>query len=128
MKTETVDGGTIETWTPQEVWDAYSQGKIALIDVRTPQEYMLEHVEGALLLPMPFFDSEKLPSQQGKRLVLYCGSSARSGRIASACAAKGMVPVTHMEGGFAAWKQACLPYMGTDMATGAPKRVPGQQD
>lgn len=28
-----------------------------------------------------------------------------------------------MEGGFGAWKQAGLPYIGTDMATGAPKAM-----
>ncbi len=126
MKTENVGDATIETWTPDEVWDAYSKGEIALIDVRTPQEYMFEHIEGALLLPMPFFKADKLPSQEGKRIVIYCGSGARSGKVANACAEKGVQPVTHMEGGFGAWKQAGKPYVGTDMSTGAPKRVDGK--
>lgn len=123
MTDETAGKDKVETWTPKEVWEAYEKGQIALIDVRTPQEYMFEHVEGALLLPMPFFQADRLPSQNGKRLVLYCGSGARSGKVAAACAAKGVTPVTHMEGGFGAWKQAKLPYMGTDMSSGAPKRV-----
>ncbi len=54
MKTETVNGGILETWTIDEVADAYDKNDIALIDVRTAQEYLLEHIEGALLLPMPF--------------------------------------------------------------------------
>ncbi len=123
MTTETTGDAAIDTWSPEEVWEAYERGEIALIDVRTPQEYMFEHVEGALLLPMPFFQADKLPSQQGKRLVLYCGSGARSGNVAQKCAAKGVQPATHMDGGFGAWKQAGLPYVGTDMSTGAPKRV-----
>lgn len=123
MEVETTEHGTLETWTPEEVAAAYDKGEIALIDVRTPQEYMFEHIEGALLLPMSFLKAEKLPSQEGKRLVIYCGSSLRSGRVARQCLSKGVQPVTHMKGGFAAWKEAKLPYIGTDMATGAPKRV-----
>jgi rhodanese-related sulfurtransferase len=126
METETIDGRVLETWTPQEVWEAFQRGEVALIDVRTPQEYMFEHIEGALLFPMSFFRPEALPSQQGKRLVFYCGSGVRSGRVARRCLEAGMQPVTHMKGGFAAWKEAGLPYIGTDMATGAPKRVEGK--
>ena len=123
MEREETENGVLETWTVEEVAAAYEKGEIALIDVRTPQEYMFEHIEGALLLPMPFVQADRLPSQQGKRLVIYCGSSMRSGKVARGCLAKGVQPVTHMQGGFAAWKQAGLPYIGTDMATGAPQRV-----
>jgi rhodanese-related sulfurtransferase len=123
MKTETFEGGLLEIWTVDEVADAYNRSEIALIDVRTPQEYMFEHIEGALLLPMPFFKPDKMPSQDGKRLVFYCGSGARSGKVARAYLASGQNMAAHMEGGFGAWKQAGKAYMGTDMATVAPKRV-----
>ena len=123
MKSEDIEGGTLETWTADEVFDAYQRREIALIDVRTPQEYMFEHIEGALLLPMPFFEADKLPSQQGKKLVFYCGSSARSKKVSTMYLAGGAKLATHLEGGFAAWKQSGKPHIGTDMATGAPKRV-----
>ena len=122
MKTEKTEHGDLEVWSPEEVAAAFDKGEIAIIDVRTPQEYMFEHIEGALLLPMAFFVPEKLPSQNGKRLVLHCGSSARSGRMAKKALAAGLAPVAHMEGGFTAWKQAGLPHITTDMSTGAPKR------
>jgi rhodanese-related sulfurtransferase len=125
MKTETTDHGTLETWTVAEVKAAFDANEIALIDVRTPQEYMFEHIGGALLLPMAFLDAAKLPSQQGKRLVMHCGSGVRSDRVARVMLAAGLGPVAHMEGGFAAWKAAGFPYTGTDMATGAPKPVSG---
>lgn len=127
MKAESIEGGTLETWTADEVSDAYDRGEIALIDVRTPQEYMFEHIEGALLLPMPFFQADRLPSQQGKRLVFYCGSGVRSRKVATQYLASGFDAATHMEGGFGAWKQAGKPHIGTDMATGAPKRVGSAQ-
>ncbi|MEC3859798.1 rhodanese-like domain-containing protein [Mesobacterium sp. TK19101] len=123
MKTETVDGKTLETWTPAEVADAVNKGEVVLIDVRTPQEYMFEHVEGALLLPLSFFKASALPGQSDKRIVFYCGSGVRSERVSRAALDGGLDLVAHLEGGFGGWKAAKLPYIGTNMATGAPQAV-----
>ena len=125
MQTEKTADGTLDTWSVEEVAKAFDKGEIALIDVRTTPEYMVEHIEGALLLPMPFLIPAKLPSQVGKQLVFYCGSGKRSERVARTCLAAGLGHVAHMAGGFGAWKAAGQPYMATDMATGAPKMVPG---
>ncbi|OWU86359.1 sulfurtransferase [Oceanicola sp. 22II-s10i] len=125
MKTETVDGVTLETWTPEETRKARDAGEIVLIDVRTPQEFMFEHIEGALLFPMAFFDPAALPGQGEKRIVLHCGSGMRSDKMARKAIAAGLTQIAHVEGGFGAWKAAGLPYVGTDMGTGAPKRMPG---
>lgn len=125
MKTEPTDGGTLETWSPEEVQEALEGGEIVLVDVRTPQEYMMEHVHGALLMPMAFFRAETLPGESDKRIVFHCGSGVRSEKVARAVLAAGRGRVAHMGGGFAAWKQAKLPHIGTDMATGAPKKVGG---
>ena len=123
MNTEEIDGARLETWTVDEVARAWAANEIVLIDVRSPQEYMFEHISGALLLPMPFFDAEKLPGQSDKRIVFHCGSGVRSEKIARAAIAGGIGRIAHMEGGFAAWKQARQPYIGTNMATGAPQPV-----
>src|SRR6056297_217938 len=112
MKTETIDGGELETWSVEEVSDAWARDEVVLIDVRTPQEYMFEHVEGALLLPMPFFNAHKLPGQSDKRIVFMCGSGVRSEKVARAALEAGMSRIAHMEGGFAAWKKATSPYIG----------------
>ncbi len=123
MKSEETENGKLETWTPEEVSKAFEAGEIALIDVRTVQEYGFEHIPGALLLPMSFFEAGKLPSQQGKPIVFYCGSGVRSEKMSRAALANGEEKIAHMEGGFGAWKAAKLPFMGTDMSSGAPKRV-----
>ena len=113
----------LENWGPTRVKSALDDGEIVLIDVRTPQEYMIEHVEGALLMPMAFFSMTGLPTQNGKRIVLHCGSGVRSAKVAEKMKAAGFSLLAHMEGGFGAWKEAGLPYIGTDMATGAPTRM-----
>ena len=123
MKTEKIDGATLDTWTPEEVKAALDAREIVLIDVRTPQEFMFEHIEGALLFPMAFFDAKALPGQTDKRIVLHCGSGVRSEKMAKVALEAGVDRIAHMEGGFGGWKQAKMPYVGTEMSTGAPKRM-----
>src|SRR5690554_3536930 len=108
----------IETWTVNEV--AAARAEIVLIDVRTPQEHGVERISGALLMALQEFRPDCLPGQERKRLVLHCGSGLRSGKAAALCLAAGLERIAHMEGGMAAWKDAGLAYIGTDMATGAP--------
>ncbi|WP_211250266.1 rhodanese-like domain-containing protein [Fodinicurvata fenggangensis] len=72
--------------------------EILLIDVRTPPEYILEHIDGASLMPMTFFRPEVLPRRDGKRIVPHCGSGARSGKVAEIALSAGLTPLAHMEG------------------------------
>lgn len=123
MQTESAENGTLETWSVDEVADALEKGEIALIDVRTPAEYMMENIEGALLAPMSHFRADRLPSQEGKRLVFHCGSGKRSEKVARAALEAGLGKVAHMDGGFGAWKKAGKPHVATDMASGAPQKV-----
>jgi len=125
METETVGEATLESWSVEEVAQAFDRDEIVLIDVRTVQEYAFEHIRGALLLPMPFFEAQKLPGQSDKRIVFHCGSGKRSEKVARDCIKAGMTRIAHMDGGFGAWKEAKLPYIGTDMSTGAPEKVNG---
>lgn len=123
MKTETVGDATLETWTADEVARGLENHEIVVVDVRTPQEYMFEHIEGALLMPMAFFKPDALPGQTEKRIVLHCGSGARSDKMARAAIESGVTKIAHLDGGFGAWKSAKKPYVGTDMSTGGPRRV-----
>ena len=122
MQTETINGKTLETWTPQEVAEGLRNKEIVLIDVRTPAEYMFESIEDALLAPLSHFSQKALPAGLGKHVVLYCGSGVRSKKAAEYCLGGGFEKIAHMEGGFAGWKNAGFEYLGTDMATGAPAR------
>lgn len=115
----------IEDWSPVKVKDALDRGEIVLVDVRTPQEFSFERIEGALLAPMQEFQARYMPPQEEKRLVFHCGSGARSKKVAERYLEDGSTAIAHMEGGLAAWKKAGLPYIGTEMASGAPKRMDG---
>lgn len=123
MRSEEIGDGTLEHWTPEEVHEAYDRNQIVLIDVRAPQEYMVEKIDGALLSPIGSFNPDKLPSQEGKRIVFYCGGGGRSRKAAVLTLEHGVDRIAHMEGGFGAWKKGGLPYVGTEAMTGAPTKV-----
>jgi rhodanese-related sulfurtransferase len=124
MHSEEIGDGILEHWTPQEVHDAYDRNEIVLIDVRAPQEYMVEKIEGALLAPIASFAPDKLPSQDVKRIVFYCGAGGRSRKAAMLSLEHGMDRIAHMEGGFGAWKKNGLPYVATDAMSGTPTKMP----
>lgn len=122
MQVEEINGKVLETWTPEEVAEGLRNKEIVLIDVRTPAEYMFESIEDALLAPLSHFERKALPAGLGKHVVLHCGSGVRSKRAAELClTVGGFEKIAHMEGGFAGWKAAHKPYLGTNMSTGAPE-------
>lgn len=123
MRTEKLGSATLENWSPAEVKAALDRHEITLIDVRTPEEYVHGHIEGALLAPMQSVGPLDLPMAGGKPAVLHCGSGKRSAMVAMACAEAGFTGLAHMEGGFMAWRAAGLPYVALDPSTGAPRRT-----
>jgi len=123
-KTEDLEGVTLDVFTPQEVRAMQEKGEVVVIDVRTVPEYAFEHIPGALLLPMNDFDPSNLPDQDRKRIVFHCGSGIRSRRVAETARKAGLDRLAHMEGGFGAWKQAGLPYVTVDPASGSPVTKP----
>ncbi|MBZ8118416.1 rhodanese-like domain-containing protein [Roseovarius sp. LXJ103] len=123
MQVDQVDGKVLETWDAGEVHAAFEAGEVVIIDVRSPQEFMLEHIGGSLLMPMSSFEAAGLPGQGDKRIVLMCAGGVRSERMARVALDAGFDRIAHMGGGFGAWKAAKLPYLGTDFTTGATKQV-----
>jgi len=122
MDIEDLASGTLETWTPEEVERALKNGEIVLLDVRTPNEYVHEHIHGALLLPMQDFEPSFVPHDE-RPLVLHCGSGIRSKMVAERIIKSGVTKVAHMGTGFTGWKESGLEYMGTNPADGAPKKM-----
>ncbi len=119
MKTETLAGAAFTIYTPEEVHEKIGSHEIVVIDVRTAAEYAFEHLSQALLFPMSIFDPANLPGQEGKPIVLHCGSGKRSHAMAELCAKSGFRRIAHMDGGFGAWKAAKLPYKAIDPHTGS---------
>lgn len=123
MREEDTPDGKLRHFTAEELADAFDRGEVAIIDVRTPSEYGFEQIDGALLSPLHAFRPEAIPRSPDKPVVFLCGSGVRSRKAAEAALAAGWLEAAHLEGGFRAWKEARLPTIAIDTATGAPRRM-----
>ncbi len=95
--------------SPAEVHMGLRDGIIILIDVREVAEFAAERIAGAVNMPLSSFDPKKLPSAQGRTLVMQCGSGKRSASAVEMCQKAGLGFDAHLAGGIAAWKAAGLP-------------------
>lgn len=101
VQLQTIDAKTLK--------ECLEEGTVILIDVREAHEYAGERIKGATRVSLLNFDSKKIPSDSGKKLVLHCQSGRRSAQAAQKLFADGFNEVTHLEGGLNAWKQAGYP-------------------
>jgi addiction module HigA family antidote len=95
--------------TAQTVADWLEAGEVVLVDVRETKEYDLEHIAGALLMPLSELDADVFPVLTDKKLVLHCAIGKRSAAAGRMLIKAGHGRVLHMEGGLTAWKAAGLP-------------------
>lgn len=89
-----------------------------IVDIRDPREIAkLGTIPGAFRAPrgmLEFWVDPQSPYYKpalddGRRLLLYCGSGWRSALAAAALQDMGRDDVAHLAGGFSAWQQAGLP-------------------
>ncbi|MDO5681646.1 MAG: rhodanese-like domain-containing protein [Propionibacteriaceae bacterium] len=92
--------------------------RILLVDIRDPREIeregMIPHAFRAPRGMLEFWVDPESPYfkpalDDGRRLVLYCGSGWRSALAAKSLKEMGRTDVAHLEGGFSAWKRAGHP-------------------
>lgn len=87
-------------------------GKVLLLDVRTPDEFLAAHVEGAVLHPLQGLNADAAAKLgAGKTTVLICRTGYRANLAAERLAAAGHANLKVLEGGMDGWKQAGLPYV-----------------
>jgi sulfur-carrier protein adenylyltransferase/sulfurtransferase len=102
------------TITPRELRELLDSGKkLALIDVREPVEWDINHIEGAELIPKSTLESgsglTKLP--QDRVQVLYCKTGVRSAEALVAVKKAGFADAVHLQGGITAWAKQYEPDM-----------------
>ncbi|OJZ72988.1 adenylyltransferase/sulfurtransferase MoeZ [Mycobacterium paraffinicum] len=102
------------TITPHELRALLDSGtKLALIDVREPVEWEINHIDGAQLIPQSSIDSgeglAKLPHD--RMPVLYCKTGVRSAEALAAVKKAGFSDAVHLRGGIVAWAQQMQPDM-----------------
>jgi len=86
---------------------------LALIDVREPVEWDINHIEGAELIPKSTIESgdglAKLPHDRVP--VLYCKTGVRSAEALAVVKKAGFADAMHLQGGIVAWAKQLEPDM-----------------
>ena len=82
--------------------------EVAIIDVRTPEEFGEGHIAGATMLDFYRADFRDRIAELDRDApyVIYCRSGNRSGQTKDIMAELGFTDVTDIDGGVVAWVQA----------------------
>jgi adenylyltransferase/sulfurtransferase len=102
------------TITPQELRELLDSGKkLALIDVREPVEWDINHIDGAQLIPKSLISSGEGLAQlpHDRKAVLYCKTGVRSAEALAAVKKAGFSDAVHLQGGIVAWAKQMQPDM-----------------
>lgn len=102
------------TITPRELRELLDSGtKLALIDVREPVEWDINHIDGARLIPQSSLSSGEGLAQlpHDRRAVLYCKTGVRSAEALAVVKRAGFSDAVHLQGGIVAWAQEMQPDM-----------------
>lgn len=85
--------------------------KIVIIDVRTPQELTRGKIEGAINIPLDFFESEieRKVKDKNTNVYLYCLSGSRSIMATQIMERKGYKNVFNVLSGMLAWRAKNYP-------------------
>jgi adenylyltransferase/sulfurtransferase len=114
VSAEAADAAAGSAITPRELRQLLDSGKkVALIDVREPVEWDINHIDGAQLIPKSSISSgeglAKLP--QDRMPVLYCKTGIRSAEALAAVKKAGFSDAVHLQGGIVAWAKQMQPDM-----------------
>jgi rhodanese-related sulfurtransferase len=89
--------------TPRETADLLKQGKIKLVDVRTPEEYAIAKVEGSLLVDQSLAQEIMQTWPKDSAIVTICHHGVRSLDAAAYLRGHGFANTRSMSGGIDAW-------------------------
>jgi rhodanese-related sulfurtransferase len=95
--------------TPREIADRLTRREITLVDIREPDEFAREHIEGAVSLPLSKLEQAHLNLGPARNVVFHCGSGARTSNACGRLLAIADGSASVMDGGLNAWKREGLP-------------------
>jgi rhodanese-related sulfurtransferase len=105
----TDQGHRVHDLAAEEVSRGMAEGRYLLVDVREPNEVVVDAYPGAVVVPLSSFDPQAIPDPKGKEVVFACRSGKRSVTASLAAQAAGLPHDKHLAGGMLAWKGAGLP-------------------
>lgn len=88
-----------------------NQGKIVVVDIRTPQEFAAAHLRDAKNIPVAELAQRaaELDSNKSKNVLVVSANGIGASRAASILNKAGFANVYCLDGGIAAWQEQGLP-------------------
>lgn len=82
-----------------------SNENVAILDVRTQQEYSQGHIEGAVLAPVQTLQNNlaQIAKVKNRKIIVYCHSGNRSVAASRILVQNGFTPL-NLKGGITDWK------------------------
>jgi molybdopterin/thiamine biosynthesis adenylyltransferase/rhodanese-related sulfurtransferase len=77
--------------------------KLTIVDVREPNEYQINRIEGSILIPLGEIPRRYAELNKDDELIMQCKSGARSGRAADFLRTVGFKSVLNLKGGILDW-------------------------
>ena len=104
------DHDTFERISFDEFKKLNDAGQVAVIDVRSMDQFLASHIPGSLHIPVSRVEGEIPYLPKGKLIVTYCTCPAEeSSGVAAAILARGGVPAKALLGGMDEWTKRGLP-------------------
>lgn len=111
--------GIIHNLNPADFKAMMSNPEAILVDIRTPKEFQEGHIEGATMIDWENRTFKGLVEKldKSKPTMIYCRSSNRSSKAASALQAMGFQNIYNLKSGLKGWSLSGLPVTKPDATT-----------
>lgn len=89
--------------TMEEGYNLWQAGAVAVVDVRTPEEYAVGHIPGVPLIPLQELRQRSAEVPRDKQVLIICRSGNRSAEAVRLLREQGLTNVYNFTGGMNAW-------------------------
>ena len=94
--------------TPEELEELIHTGRdkaFLIVDIRKPEEYRLDHIPGAVNIPLPEISCQRFLPEPDRKMIFYCRAGRRSKAAALLAVDAGVEPGNcfSLDGGISAY-------------------------
>jgi rhodanese-related sulfurtransferase len=96
--------GSYKDVSVDEAKEIIDNGKVEVLDVRTPEEFAAGHIPGAKLVPLQVLEGMLSELEKEQKYVVVCQSGNRSTQASGVLTENGFKNIYNMSGGMNEWR------------------------
>jgi rhodanese-related sulfurtransferase len=102
-------GSSAAEITAAAAYTRYQAGADYFLDVRTPEEWTLLHLQNSTLIPLADLPGRLNELPRDRKIVVVCATGSRSRQALGILQTAGLAQAVSMKGGLTAWEAAGYP-------------------